>query len=494
MAQTPAAIQKASGKRDVPEFIAAPPAKKRRRRDDMPRIWLRLELFELGLLPLPSKYTKTLTLRNVKEALDALHTTFQTGGGQDVAGASEDAVMLETNGAFTESDNLHAVTFTTWKDAVHRIYQWREQDYKAFWLLLLHFHRMIPVKNEVMDTTTPLDFEREEVPVFKMAIFLFIQTVKPHSWRTKYSLNSYNAVWYREHAESLAAAAALESTGAGTVAPAPKSPILGALGSPLMRGSASPPPPQSPHTVGMADRSTADAYYLTFLREKLEDLFGLLYPSVDLKEESSTVISADQIDLLGFLLCLGDTSLVDKNVKLSSCYPKWQQTGSGDAMIAEADGAGPPFVPLVDNGAKVCRFYKTHLSLNEKMYPPVGFYVAPPKSAHANHWTPSPPALSLSDDFSLDDNTDTPVPEETISRPIILSQLIKTTVIKRADELGLSGVQNQRPDLIIFSCQDSYIYILGPVRYPFTVLLRAFVCMGTFSVMKTHSGDCRSFP
>ncbi|KAL3669641.1 hypothetical protein V7S43_005025 [Phytophthora oleae] len=466
MAQTPAETRKATGGRDVPEFIPAPPAKKRKRRDEMPRIWLRLELFELGLVPLPSKYAASLTVSNVKKALDAVHSKFQAVNGEAEA-AGDDAVMMDTEGSFTESDNLNSVTFPVWKDAVESIFQWREQDYQAFWLLLVQFHRMIPVRNEEVDASAPLDvtqcLEREKVPVFKMAIFLFVQTVKPHSWRSKYSLDSFNAVWYREHAESLSAAAALETAGAVAAATAPKSPILGAVGSPRMRGSASPPPPQSPHTVGMADRSTADAYYLSFVREKLEDLFGLLFPSVDLKDESPTVVSADQIDLLGFLLCLGDVSLEDKNLKLSSCYPSWEQTDGGDAMAE----AVQEFAPHLENGAKVCRFYKTHLSLNEKMYPPVGFSVAPPLTAQNNLSIPSPPAFSLNDDFSLDGSADMPAPqEETPGRPTILSQLVKTTVIKRADEFVVSE-NGQRPDVIIFSCQDSYIYLLGPVRYPF---------------------------
>ncbi|CAI5746968.1 unnamed protein product [Peronospora destructor] len=454
MAQTVAEIRKASGGKDVPVFIPAPPAKKRKRRDKMPRIWLRLELFELGLLPLPSKYTATLTLNSVKNVLDSLHNKLRTGREQE-GPLGDDTVMMDTEGScFTESDNFNSITFSVWKEAADVIYQWRDEYYKVFWLLLVHFHRMIPVKNEVVDATVPLDveqcLEREEVPVYKMAIFLFIQTVKPHSWRSKYSLDMYNAVWYREHAESLAAAAALETAGAATV---PKSPILAALGSPLMRGSASPPPPPSPHTMGMADRSTADAYYLAFVREKLEDLFGLLYPSVDLKDESLTVVSADQLDLLGFLLCPGDVSLVDKNVK--------------------------NFCTLVDNGAKVCQFYKTHLSLNERMYPPVGFSVVPPTTAQNSLSTLSPPAFLLNDDFSLDGSSDVPVPEETACRPTILSQLIKTTVVKRVDEFMVSDDNGQRPDLIIFSCQDSYIYILGPVRYPFihlslTLLVRNF--------------------
>ncbi|KAE9111511.1 hypothetical protein PF010_g10779 [Phytophthora fragariae] len=470
--KTPAETRRATGGRDdVPEFIPAPPAKKRKRRADMPRIWLRLELFELGLVPLPSKYAATLTLGNVKKALDALHCNLQTGGDDDAVMA--DASDASSSSSFVESDNLATVTFPVWKDAVHGVFQWRERDYEAFWLLLVQFHRMVPMKHEAVDAAAPLDvaqcLEREDVPVFKMLIFLFIQTVKPHSWRTKHSLDSFNAVWYREHAESLAAAAALETAGA-VAATAPKSPMLAAVGSPLMRGSASPPPPQSPHTVGMADRSTADSYYLAFVREKLEDLFGLLYPSVDLKDESQTVVSADQIDLLGFLLCLGDASLVDRNVKLSSCYPTWEQPDGGDAMTE--DEAAPEFVQRVENGNKVCRFYKTHLSLNDKLYPPVGFSVAPPTTALNNLSVPSPPAFSLNDDFSLDGSADAAPPqEETAGRPVILSQLVKTTVIKRADELVAPGESGQLSDVIIFSCQDSYIYILGPVRYPFTSLV-----------------------
>ncbi|KAE9335990.1 hypothetical protein PR003_g12737 [Phytophthora rubi] len=486
--QTPAETRRATGGRDdVPEFIPAPPAKKRKRRADMPRIWLRLELFELGFVPLPSKYAATLTLGNVKKALDALHCKLQTGG-------DDDAVMADASDAssssssFVESDNLATVTFPVWKDAVHGVFQWRERDYEAFWLLLVQFHRMVPMKHEAVDAAAPLDvaqcLEREDVPVFKMLIFLFIQTVKPHSWRTKHSLDSFNAVWYREHAESLAAAAALETAGA-VAATAPKSPMLAAVGSPLMRGSASPPPPQSPHTVGMADRSTADSYYLAFVREKLEDLFGLLYPSVDLKDESQTVVSADQIDLLGFLLCLGDASLVDRNVKLSSCYPTWEQPDGGNAMTE--DEAAPEFVQRVENGNKVCRFYKTHLSLNDKLYPPVGFSVAPPTTALNNLSVPSPPAFSLNDDFSLDGSADAAPPqEETVGRPVILSQLVKTTVIKRADELAAPGESGQLSDIIIFSCQDSYIYILGPVRYPFTSLVAS--CKNCRIIMAPNTG------
>ncbi|RLN32609.1 hypothetical protein BBO99_00005906 [Phytophthora kernoviae] len=421
----------------------------------MPHIWLRLELFELGLVPLPSKYAATLTLSNVKKALDALHGRFQAATGSEVA-VGDDAVMMDTEGSFVESDNLNSVTFSFWKDAVDSIFQWREQDYKAFWLLLVQFHRMIPVKEEITAVdTTPLDevqcLEREEVPVFKMAIFLFIQTVKPHSKRTRYSLDAFNAVWYREHADSLATAAALDTA----VATGSKSPVLSAMGSPHLRGSASPPPPASPHTVGMADRSTADSYYLAFVREKLEDLFGLLYPSVDLKDESQTVVSSDQIDLLGFLLCLGDASLVDNNVKLSSCYPQWELSDDGEA------GGAQEFVPRVENGAKVCRFYKTQLSLNEKVYPPVGFSV--PTTAQNNISMSGPPVFSLNDDFSLDGSAGMASPqEETAGGPIILSQLGKTTVIKRADEFVAATDKSQLSDVIIFSCQDSFIYILGP--------------------------------
>ncbi|KAG7400700.1 TBCC domain-containing protein 1 [Phytophthora boehmeriae] len=445
----------------------------------MPRIWLRLELFELGLVPLPSKYAATLTLSNVKKALDALHGRFQAAAGSEVA-AGDDAVMMDTEGSFVESDNLNSVSFSFWKDAVDSIFQWREQDYKAFWLLLVQFHRMIPVKEQIAAVhTTPLDeeqrFVREEVPVFKLAIFLFIQTVKPHSKRTRYSLDAFNAVWYREHADSLANAAGLEAS----VAASPKSPVLSAMGSPHLRGSASPPPPASPHAVGMADRSTADSYYLAFVREKLEDLFGLLYPSVDLKDESQTVVSSDQIDLLGFLLCLGDASLVDNNAKLSSCYPQWELSDDSEA------GGAQEFVPRVENGAKVCRFYKTQLTLNETLYPPVGFSV--PTTAQNNISIAGPPAFSLNDDFTLDGSAGVATPQDEIAdRPTILSHLVKTTVIKRAEEFVALTDKSQLSDVIIFSCQDSFIYILGPVRYPSSSSV-AFIT----NVMVSACKNCR---
>lgn len=80
------------------------------------RIWLRLELFELGLLPLPSKYAATLTVANVKRSLDALHARFEAVKAAAAAASDEDAEMTDASPAselaagFTESDNLNSVT------------------------------------------------------------------------------------------------------------------------------------------------------------------------------------------------------------------------------------------------------------------------------------------------------------------------------------------------------------------------------------------------
>lgn len=73
----------------------------------MARIWLRLELFELGLLPLPSKYAASLTLANVKKALDALHARFQAAA--DAAAGDSAMEDGDATGGFVESDNLHSV-------------------------------------------------------------------------------------------------------------------------------------------------------------------------------------------------------------------------------------------------------------------------------------------------------------------------------------------------------------------------------------------------
>lgn len=75
----------------------------------MPRIWLRLELFELGLLPFPSKYAATITVANVRASLEALHVQFQAAL---QANGSGDAMMEDAGGSsFIESDNLNTVTY-----------------------------------------------------------------------------------------------------------------------------------------------------------------------------------------------------------------------------------------------------------------------------------------------------------------------------------------------------------------------------------------------
>lgn len=50
-----------------------------------------------------------------------------------------------------------------------------------------------------------------------------------------------------------------------------------------------------------------------------------------------------------------------------------------------------------------------------------------------------------------------------LDAPTVLSNFSKTTVIKRAEEFADSKGTS---DLIIFSCHDAFIYVLGPIRYP----------------------------
>jgi hypothetical protein len=51
-----------------------------------------------------------------------------------------------------------------------------------------------------------------------------------------------------------------------------------------------------------------------------------------------------------------------------------------------------------------------------------------------------------------------------LQKPIILSSLSKTTIIRRKEEFPN---ENGTGDLVIFACHDCYIYVLAPVRYPF---------------------------
>ncbi|GLE01642.1 hypothetical protein PINS_up010476 [Pythium insidiosum] len=430
----------------------------------MARIWLRLELFEHGLLQLPSKVSATLSAASIKRSMEALHARLAIASGGDadaVASGHEDDVNMDDAStaddtrapSYHERDNLVSVSFSFWKEAVAPIFQWREQDYKAFWLLLVQFHRKIPVHESfVVSSASVLDEEQclgvERVPIAKIAIYLFIQTVKPHSWRQKYSLETFNAVWYQENDVANA------GTGNSVVAAAAAAIAAGAAGSPVqpsgsmspqLRASTSPPPPPSPHTVGMQDRSTSDAYYLEFVRGKLEEIFAILYPSAELNEESETTVSAEQIDLLGFLLCAGGRNMLDFSQSLSTAYPDWR-AAEEETMVA--------------NAAKVCSHFKKLLYLNEMLYPPVGFSLA-----HAHTGPYSPVVGGAGREFSLSGDSDDVSHEEesyVMQRPTVLSNLYKTTVVKRAEDFV---DKHGNSDLIIFSCHDAYIYVLGPVRH-----------------------------
>jgi hypothetical protein len=176
------------------------------------------------------------------------------------------------------------------KEAAERIFQWRRQDKRTIWLLLLRLDQRVPAVPGSPAHDAVLDDEQslacKQMPLFKIAIFLIVETVKPHSWGSKDSFESFNGHWYRKHAGNLSAAAAEVPPGA-TAALVAKSQRLGAM---------------SPRTVGLQSWSTSDAYYVEFVREKLEYLFRLLFPSAVLDQLSDSVQSAELMDLLGLLL------------------------------------------------------------------------------------------------------------------------------------------------------------------------------------------------
>ncbi len=99
----------------------------------------------------------------------------------------------------------------------------------------------------------------------------------------------------------------------------------------------------------------------------------------------------------------------------------------------------------------------------------------------------------LSDDSIM--ATDGPT---NLQRPIVLSSLSKTTVVKRSEDFSdLEG----KADLVIFGCHDCYIYVLGPIRYPFLWLDDLFCFLVFLSlefllnlccthVMVTASSNC----
>ncbi|KDO16543.1 hypothetical protein SPRG_17944 [Saprolegnia parasitica CBS 223.65] len=167
--------------------------------------------------------------------------------------------------------------------------------------------------------------------------------------------------------------------------------------------------------------------YLHFIRDHLDTLIVLLF---DVQRDGNVfadiLLRPEQLDVVGFLLAGGD-SFVQQQYYLSTIYPKW--------------------VHGAQYTSKLAKWLKKYLTLNDALYPPIGFALTP--SMH----------FQLHGSFDLHDGGDMDDSEGAIhlQRPLVLSNIAKSTVIKRADEM------TPRSDVTIFACHDAFIYILGPI-------------------------------
>nr|CCA21272.1 conserved hypothetical protein [Albugo laibachii Nc14]CCA21646.1 conserved hypothetical protein [Albugo laibachii Nc14] len=293
---------------------------------DAAAVWLRLELFELGLLHVPIKSTSISTLCDVTKALDCLTGCHNDDQDVNMTPESEDS----------KGDNAQpqAINFSTWKSVVKEHLEWPEKDYTAFWLLLVYFHRNIPAweATEKVVLTEERCLSVEVVPTHRITMFLFVQASRFQASKTKATLDSFNTKWCRDFSS-----VGLDKTSTTQSPSGGASPVL-----------------LSPHTKAMQDRATLDDYYLSFVRNNLEILFQLIFPRLEMKSESENHIHTDQVDQLGFLISFG----AGKYEPLSKAYRLWRTDTHGNK---------------VENPYRVCEFLKSSMGLNTNLYPAVDF-------------------------------------------------------------------------------------------------------------------------
>ncbi|CCI50114.1 unnamed protein product [Albugo candida] len=302
---------------------------------DSDTVWLRLELFELGLLHVPIKSTSITTLCAVTRALDCI-----SGCQND----DQDVNMTPESEEY-KNDNAQsqAINFNTWKSVVKEHLEWPEENYTAFWLLLVYFHRNIPTwdETEKVILTEERCLSVEVVPTHRITIFLFVQASRFHASKTKATLDSFNAKWCREFPTAGTEKASIIQSPSGGA-----SPVL-----------------LSPHTKAMQDRATLDDYYLSFVGNNLETLFQLLFPQLESTPESEKHIHSNQVDQLGFLVSFG----IEKDEPLSTVYKLWRVDTHGNKF---------------ETANRICEFLKRSLGLSTDLYPALGFSLVENVSLH----------------------------------------------------------------------------------------------------------------
>ncbi|EQC38641.1 hypothetical protein SDRG_04340 [Saprolegnia diclina VS20] len=350
-----------------------------------PRVWVRMELFEHFALPFAPRCLAQLTSASICAVVGALH-----------------ALELPPAPALgSVARPIPSPRYEAWQQIATEVLQWKELECRSFWLVLTTAHRHIRVPSEdgeAYDASALADedyYTKESIPLFKLVIYLYLHLEKPSKAKPK---TAFSAVWHHDE---------------GTPPPSP-------------RTTPNSPGPASPHTIGLKDRSEAETQYLHFVRDHLDTLIVLLF---DVQRDGNVfadiLLRPEQLDVLGFLLAGGD-SFVQQRYYLSTIYPKWVN--------------GSQYT------SKLAKWLKKYLTLNDVLYPPIGF--ALPPSMH----------FQLHGSFDLMNGSDMDDSEGAIhlQRPLVLSNVAKSTVIKRADEM------TPRSDVTIFACHDAFVYILGP--------------------------------
>ena len=241
------------------------------------------------------------------------------------------------------------------------------------------------------------------VPKSVLAMFLFIHTDKPTHFRTKETLEAYNAVWYQD-----------------------------AIPSAEQEEEAS-----SPHAIGLKHKSMADVHFLSFMRENLDHLIQTVFPEASCEDQREhPVLTFQDIDSMGFLFAaLEDSeSLLHETLQLSRVFP-WEEANSDTYMDTSC-------VSVV----KLTQWIQTFLGSNETLYPPLGL-----SSAARGSWPAASDSMKGEKEILE------------LQRPVVINFISKSTLIKQQPCDFESG--EPQFDILLYDCHDSFIYLLTPVRH-----------------------------
>lgn len=251
--------------------------------------------------------------------------------------------------------------------------------------------------------------------------------------------------------------------------------------------SASSPRGASPRSLALQSRSTEQAHRLQFVKKHVAALMELI-TGVGEDDADDKEVTPAALDRLNVLI-RGGTTLSSHTSKISTVMPWFRASharkssagDSSDGDSKDSDGGAPTI-------ARVGDWLRKHLTVNELAYPSVTQHGQSPAGgpgasalgspgSPASPGSASPPPLHPAVSTDLEHGgpgTPAPEGEEHVVRPIVISGVSRTTVLRTSHlaaagdgKVAEEGPLNVHalPSVRIDSCSETYIYIVAPMAY-----------------------------